>query len=183
MMRLVVIVAVLSSVGARAAEADCAKSPPIQAQVDVYECSDLGPVDPTALESDGRPVGLLLRASVSWPGGASEDTALWVSTTAKLDCTKLAAGTHVTALVEKVCCDAATSTACRAGAQAIMTNAKPAPAKPVKKATRAQLEAEVEKLRAENARLHADLLRMRRAQEADIERLRAEQKKLGAKVR
>ncbi len=57
------------------------------------------------------------------------------------------------------------------------------PERSVKRATRAQLEAEVVKLRAENAKLREQLAAMQRAEEERIHRLREEQRKLDAKLK
>jgi hypothetical protein len=58
----------------------------------------------------------------------------------------------------------------------------PAP-RPVKQMTRAQLEAEVVKLRAENAKMRSELDAMLAHERERVERLKQEQQKLNTKLR
>lgn len=179
MTRIIAIVWGLSLLAARAVRADCDQSPPRPAQVDVYECNNLDTMGhDTALENHAEGKGVVLGATITWSADSSEDLTLWLAADEKLDCSKLVAGTRLGAFVEKVCCNPSTSVACVAGATAVVTNAKLAPPQPVKKASRSQLEAEVEKLRAENAKLRTSVFRYRRTEREELERLRRQQEKL-----
>lgn len=168
-MKLVIgVTCLVALVSERGARADCDPSPR-PAQVEVYSCK--------AVETKGD----LIDGTVTWADGKMDDAKLWLPASEKLDCLKLPETTQLTAQVVRLCCGAASDAACTAGAELSMT--KVVMPKPVKKATRPQLESEVEKLRAENGRLRAELHRFRLQFHDQIEQLQQEQRKLGSKLK
>jgi hypothetical protein len=179
------VMCVASLVSEHGARANCDEAPARPATIDVYECSYLGGDGGTStLENNGSGQGVLVRGSVTWKKGGTEDNLrLWLPGTEMPDCSKLLAPGQVAANVEKVCCESRAGAVCEVGADAVVSSSKLVPAKPVKKATRGQLESEVEKLRAENARLRAEVFKMNAVLRAENERLRREAQELSKKMK
>ncbi len=160
MKRTVAIAVVLVSMRAPSSDASCAYMPPQAAKLVVATCS---PVDTSKLKSPASPKsyeGLLVEGTLTSGKDKPTVAKVWVPASEKLSCAKLPAKAVVSGTLSFACCDGDTNPPCWIQTSSIFTKlkvAKPAAVKPVKRATRAELEAEVEALRAENAKLRADV--------------------------
>ena len=149
----------LSAFLVREANADCVAQPPRQTTVEIDTCT-----------SDAK--GMALAGST--PTDGYKSLTVVIPASEKLSCTKLVAGVLVNGTLE---------TTCTAGAETTLTKITVVSPRHVKQLTRAQLEAEVQQLRIDNAKMRAQL-RAAKAREIErMEQLKREQQKLNTKLR
>jgi hypothetical protein len=139
MRQVLLLVAIVVCARESPSHANCAATNPVEVRVMVDQC--------VAVDKAKGSVLLDVHA------GSSDATKVWVPATEKLTCARVKPGTTLTGTIDQACCDGDASPPCTIGAPSVLTKIKVE--KSVKQETRAELEAEVEALRAEVAQLHA----------------------------
>jgi hypothetical protein len=151
MKRTLAIAMMLLCTRAPESHASCGYTAPAPAKFVVDKCSV---VDTSKLEPPARPAsyeGLLLEGMLTTGKTKPIATKVWVPAAEQLTCARAAPTATVTATMSYACCDGDSNPPCLLETGRILTKisiATPGP-KPVKSMTRAELEAEVVRLRAE----------------------------------
>lgn len=168
MARSIVFVVLVASVAweARVAHAGCDTAAPRRVTIDAYSCMPAVPTKrgiSVALEPKApAALGIVIRGAIA--DDATQASVVFVPGAEKLNCDPLVFDPFppptVTGTLEHVCCEGATNSepACDARATAVLTKVTVVAPPSLKRASRAQLEAEIVRLRAVSARLHLQWL-------------------------
>ena len=167
----------LVSTRAHNSEASCAYVAPQAAKLVVDKCTA---VDTTKLKAPAKGAGyagLLLEGTLTSGKDKPTTAKVWVPASENLTCAKIETRSTVSGTLSFACCDGDPNPPCMIETSSVFTKltiAKATPAKPLKSLSRAELEAEVEALRAENAQLRAKFEDMSRREKDRADRLQKE---------
>lgn len=179
MTRIVVLTLVTLLLPASESHASCERQASEPLTLVVTKCTTVDTATKALAPYAKDYAGVMLEGTVGT--GKPRTTKVWVPASEKLTCAEAKPTATVTGTVDVACCDGDPNAPCLLQTSSILTKAKVAP-KLIKQATRAELEAEVEQLRAENQKLRAELEAVlarekERARRLELE-LNALQKKL-----
>lgn len=163
MVRTVVFVVLVASVAweARVARAGCDTAAPRRVTLDAYSCmpavATTRSIKVTLEPKPAAVPGIVVDAALVGVDAEAASVRVWIPAAEKLTCDKLVPlqPQSLAGALESVCCEDATKSepACVAGATAALTKVTIVAPPDLKRSSRAQLEAEVVRLRAANARL------------------------------
>lgn len=158
MQRAFALALLLVSIRASSSEASCAYVAPQAAKLVVDKCTA---VDTAKLKSPARAKaydGLLVEGTLTSGKDTTVAAKVWVPAGEKVTCAQVTSKATVSGTLSFACCDGDPNPPCMIATSSIFTKltiTKATPAKPLKSLSRAELEAEVDALRAENAQLRA----------------------------
>lgn len=165
MARSIVFVVVVASVAweARVAHAGCDTTAARRVTLDAYSCMPAiarTPRTTVTLEPKTPAAPGIVVTGAVVGDDANGVSMVWIPPAEKLTCDRLHLDPFppqtLTGTLERVCCEGASKSepACQARATAVLTTVTVVAPPSLKRASRAQLEAEIARLRATNARLH-----------------------------
>jgi len=177
-MKRIVVIAVMSlCVRASESHASCAPMPAQQVTLVVDTCTAVDTSTARLASRAKQYAGIVLDGTLTAGTSKPSATRVWVPASEKLTCAQVVPASTITATLSFACCDGDPNAPCMIDTSSILTKVKvkvAAAAKPVKQATRAELEAEVEALRAENKKLRAEVEAVLAREKERARRLEAE---------
>jgi hypothetical protein len=179
MKRAFALALLLVAVHANTSEASCAYVAPQAAKLVVDKCTAVDTAKLKAPAKGAGYAGLLLEGTLTSGKDTQVAAKVWVPAAEKVTCAQVTAKATVSGTLSFACCDGDPNPPCMIATSSIFTKltiTNASPAKPVKSLSRAELEAEVEALRAENAQLRARVEQILAKEKDRVERL---QKQLG----